>query len=294
MNEGAFLSKRNFIRKKGKNKKALIVSLVLFFFVIIMVIAALYIYFQKQQQLNILPPDNSDTEVSEEVPMPEISEIVIQSQEPEQSESSEEISVEPPVESSNTTQTTVPYFDDAMFVGDSISEGIKIYTNMTNATVLAERSVKVGSALTDTFTLPDNTQSTLLPAITKLAPKKVYLMLGTNGIGWLKVDNMLSDYSKLIDSVKQAAPNAILYIQGIPPITQSLHNSNPQYNIDKIKQYNQGLSELAQEKGAHFLDIASALADANGYLPEGTSSDGIHFGKATYQKWFDYVINHTI
>ena len=41
------------------------------------------------------------------------------------------------------------YFDDAAFVGDSITEGIKLYEIMSNATVIAARGINLDNVFTD-------------------------------------------------------------------------------------------------------------------------------------------------
>ena len=47
------------------------------------------------------------------------------------------------------------YFDDAAFVGDSITEGIKLYEVMTNATVVAARGINLVQCL---YRRPDSVQ----------------------------------------------------------------------------------------------------------------------------------------
>ena len=43
-----------------------------------------------------------------------------------------------------------------------------------------------------------------------------------------------------------------------------------------------------------FYSVASALIDENGILPAEATVDGVHFTKAWYQKWLEYLMCHTV
>ncbi len=146
------------------------------------------------------------------------------------------------------------YFDDAVFVGDSLTEGIKLYDIMSNATVLS------------------------------------YTGLGLDNIYTKEV--ITQEYGAIIDSAKQFHPDAIIYIESILPVT-----TTNKYKLDNqtIDEYNEVLMKLAEEKEVYYLDINSSLKNSEGALPtEASPADGMHFGAAYYQKWFDYLKTHTV
>ncbi len=186
------------------------------------------------------------------------------------------------------------YFSDAVFVGDSITTGIDLYGTLTNAGVVASTGINLETALTaksvrnkagDKVTIPE--------AVKEFNAKKIYVMLGTNGIDWMSVDQMITQYQKVFDKLKTDNPDAIFYIQSIPPITREKEQKASQMSIEKISEYNDRLLKLAEENKAYFVDVYSAIASEDGYLSSDISTDGVHFDSSVYTKWIEYVRRHT-
>jgi len=50
-----------------------------------------------------------------------------------------------------------------------------------------------------------------------------------------------------------------------------------------------------KEKQVYYLNVAECMKDENGMLPDAASpADGMHFGPEYYNKWFDYLKQHTV
>ena len=82
-----------------------------------------------------------------------------------------------------TPQVDDSYFDDAMFVGDSITTGIELYGVMPNATVVASTGINPNTIMTTPdIELADGSSVTILQAMSAYHPKKIYIMLGSNGV----------------------------------------------------------------------------------------------------------------
>ena len=83
-----------------------------------------------------------------------------------------------------------------------------------------------------------------------------------------------------------------IYVQSILPVTP-----DNIYNLDNshIDAFNAALLELSKEKGVYFVNVAEALKNDRGELPEEASpTDGMHFGPEYYTKWFEYLKTHTV
>ena len=184
------------------------------------------------------------------------------------------------------------YFDDAVFVGDSLTEGIKLYDIMSNATVLSYTGLGLDNIYTkEVITQEDGTSVSVMNALENAAPGKIYIMMGANSIGYDK-NTFSKKYGAIIDSAKQFHPDAIIYIESILPVT-----TTNKYKLDNqtIDEYNEVLMKLAEEKEVYYLDINSSLKNSEGALPtEASPADGMHFGATYYQKWFDYLKTHTV
>ena len=185
------------------------------------------------------------------------------------------------------------YFDDAAFVGDSITEGIKLYEVMTNATVVAARGINLDNVFTDDQIRTAQGNSTVMGALEAVEPKKIYIMFGANGVGWFTEQHFTDVYTKFVQAVKEQHPDSQIYLQSILPVTQEFDDSREDISNDKINRYNELVVEIAEEQKVHYLDVASAFKDEKGCLPEDSNGDGMHFGNKYYQKWFDYLKSHT-
>ncbi|MEG1448207.1 MAG: GDSL-type esterase/lipase family protein [Oscillospiraceae bacterium] len=199
----------------------------------------------------------------------------------------------PLVEKSEMVSTS--YFDDAVFIGDSITTGIDGYDILENATVIAHTGVNVDTIKTTPFY---ETEAGTLTAVETLKTienaEKIYIMLGANGIAWFPKETLINHYEEFLLSVMEAKPDATIYIQSILPVTQSMDDLANNITNEKIDEYNLALLELAKKLDVYYVDINSSLKDENNALPaEASPGDGMHFGAEYYLKWIDYLRTHT-
>lgn len=187
------------------------------------------------------------------------------------------------------------YFDDAMFVGDSITTGISIYGVMSNATVVAATSLNPSSILSKAAIRDSNGNlHTVLETMSAYQPGKIYVLLGANGVGWIGEEDFIAYYRELIQKIKAQHPQAIIYVQSIFPVTrQKSSGESGIYSNEKIDSYNEAIMKMSQEEEVYYLNVAEALRGPDGALPEEASTDGIHITPQYYQKWFDYLKTHT-
>ena len=186
------------------------------------------------------------------------------------------------------------YFNDAVFVGDSITTGIDLYSSLTNTSVVASTGINLETVLTAQSVRNKAGEKVTIPqAVKELKPAKIYIMLGTNGIDWMTVDQVIAQYEKVFDTLKKDNPDAIFYIQSIPPVTKEKESKSNGLTLKNIKEFNARLLKLAESKKAYFVDVHSALASEDGYLSPDISTDGVHFEASVYVKWIEYVRRHT-
>lgn len=195
-----------------------------------------------------------------------------------------------------TPQVDDSYFDDAMFVGDSITTGIELYGVMPNATVVASTGINPNTIMTTPdIELADGSSVTILQAMSAYHPKKIYIMLGSNGVEFIGKETMMELYGEFIDAVKAQHPDSIIYLQSILPVTQAKEAASPDLSNDKIDEYNAAIMELAGEKEAYYLNVAESFKDETGALPdEASPNDGMHFGVSHYEIWMDYLKCHAV
>lgn len=187
------------------------------------------------------------------------------------------------------------YFDDAVFVGDSLTEGIRGYSVMENTSVLAITGLGIDNFFTREGIKDENGERiTVQAALDKMQPGKIYLLLGTNALGYDK-ESFKAAYSRVVSALKSAHPGSILYVQSMLPVTSNVQEKYPSVSNEKIVEYNAYIKEVCQEVGGvWYVNVHEALVDENGELPlEASPNDGIHFGRVYYEKWFEYLKSHT-
>lgn len=197
-----------------------------------------------------------------------------------------------------TTAVPLNYFDDVTFIGDSLTLGMESYkTGLPNAKFCAYKGIGPNAIATDmTCMREDGTSEKPLEKLAAQNPKAVYILLGTNVLGTDgDYNGFLAYYRLMLDAVAQAVPGATIYIQSITPVQLSASVEHPGLNQTRLKQVNQELALIAQEKNCYYLDLWDVLADENGNLKADIAQeDGYHLKSAGYTLWVDYLRTHTV
>ena len=190
------------------------------------------------------------------------------------------------------------YFDSAVFLGDSLTQGLQIYdTGLPNAHYCAYRGVGPNAVVNGTTcTRIDGVQEVPLEALTSYAPKSVYILLGTNVLTQdTDYTSFLNYYSLMLDNIRALLPDADIYVQSITPVRPEVSagaGHSGMYGARFIR-VNNDLAALAVEKGCYFLDLWEVLADANGDLKaEYAQPDGYHLLPEGYAAWVSYLRTH--
>ena len=238
-----------------------------------------------EEESAVLPPDKDK---EEEPPGGEgAGDEVIQLPEPNKEEN-------PPVTSGEANaKAEYAYFDDAVFIGDSLTQGLDIYGKLPNASYIASQGINP-QTIHGSIVLTDGRTVTVLEELARVPHRKIYIMLGSNGIAWMSKQTIVDYYTQLLESIKAAAPDSLIYVQSILPVTAS-KSQDERYSNAKICDYNKALEKMAKDQNVYYLDVSQALKNEEGVLPqEASPSDGMHMTAPYYQKWVDYLLAHTV
>lgn len=181
-------------------------------------------------------------------------------------------------------------FSDAVFIGDSRTEGLQINTGLTTAKFLSAKGLMVDTALkNNVIKLKNGSRGTVIDGLKEGTYNRVYVMFGMNELGWPYLDVFTSRYEKLITEIKKVQPNATIYVQSILPVSKAKSDKDSIYNNENINKFNKAIKDMANKNGYIYLDVASAVKDSNSALPSNASSDGVHLNKEYSQKWLNYL-----
>ena len=198
--------------------------------------------------------------------------------------------------------TTVPeteakpesYFADALFIGDSRTQSLMLCGSLYDADFISTRGYNAPQYFSEVISINGTeTTGTDFVASKENSYKDVYLMLGTNELGY-DLGVFLENYRAVIQDVKAKQANANIYLNAILPVTKSKDDTNDAWGVknSNIIAFNKALRQLADEEGIYFLDASTSIANELGYLPEDISPDGVHFDKDTVDKWQKYIQTH--
>lgn len=190
------------------------------------------------------------------------------------------------------------YFNDVLFVGDSLTQGFTTYTS--NGFENAKFAAYIGAG-PKTFidgTVVKDTGESVRPLDEVIAAnaKKVYILLGTNALETMSDEGFLQYYGQMLDLFNQNLPtDTIFYVQSIPPATAERIAENEKFALERVQGLNQQIAKLAYDRGMYFLDLYEALADDTGALSAAYSAgDGLHLNADGYGAWREYLITHTV
>lgn len=208
----------------------------------------------------------------------------------------------------HTSRSGYEYFDGSVFLGDSVTLGLKNYATkqrktdsffLGNAQFIAVGSYGVADTLVEVtsqnsiHSLYNGVATQPQDIIADMGASKVFICLGLNDVGIYTQNEYLNNYSVLINRIRKVSPETQIAIISVTPLT--LEGERKILYNAKIDEYNNALISFASENGCYFLDIATILKDEEGYLADELSSDNYcHLMPEAYDKWIDYMLTHRI
>lgn len=185
------------------------------------------------------------------------------------------------------------YFDDAVFLGDSRTDGLRLYSGLKNGTFLCSTGATVESVFNKSVETAVGTMP-LLDALATLHCGKIYIMLGINELGWNGTETFRTQSTELIQRLQADHPDAEIVIQSILPVSAKKDAEGRYVNNGRIDEYNQVWLELAEEFDVSYLNVAEGIAGEDGLLPSELCFDGVHLNVAGCRMWLDYLRTHAV
>ena len=185
------------------------------------------------------------------------------------------------------------YFDDALFIGDSRTEGMAIYGRLGKADYFASSGMTVFNVLTKE-TQDINFSTTDLPSL--LASKqygKIYIMLGINELGYA-MESIMQKYENILKDIVSAQPNAKIILSANIYVTKEKSAAVSWLSWENINRLNNNIAALADNKTIFYLDANELFCDDSGYMDPAKTGDGVHPYATGYQEWAGWLQGHGI
>lgn len=293
---------RNRARKRKQKKArrmAMYSCIVLFVLVVSFVITQVIQFFTREEDHQPLLdyPGNTQTELTD-TPSP-----VDYAVGPHISDLSLPL-VQPDISHTQATangRVDVGYFDDAIFMGDSLADGFKDYaawmslkgrgTLYLTQRSMTPRSFMQPGAMVDAG---DAGVVDVWATIADRQPGKMYITLGTNALMAMDPAEFIESYYQLVAKIRQTSPNTTIYITTIPPTSSAYAAKEERLSKERIQQANDLIAKMCREENLALINLYDVVMGADGYLNEEINSDGIHMTPEGYKMWLNYLIEHTV
>lgn len=127
-----------------------------------------------------------------------------------------------------------------------------------------------------------------LEEITASKPNKIFLMIGTNDLGYKRtVNQILLDYEHLVHLILTKTPKTTLYLQSVLPVKNSANRTNA-----KIMAINKGIALLAKKHSLVYINLFDLFKTENNDLNMNLSFDGLHLNGQGYLIWKEAIIEY--
>ena len=183
------------------------------------------------------------------------------------------------------------YFDDALFIGDSRTDGLRLYSPFSGATYYYATSLSIYGVM-DSAETCDGCYG-IRQLLKNRTYGKIYIMFGINE-AYSDKTTFLDRYGKVIDEIREYQPDALIYIQSIMYVTAKKMANDPGFSNDGLRAKNEGLREMANGENIFYLEINDVLNDGAGNLPSDYTNDGVHLKPEYYSLWRDYLLEHAV
>ena len=160
-------------------------------------------------------------------------------------------------------------FASSIVMGDSIAGGFSEYDVLNASSVVS----KIGVHL---YELEEQVQQAA-----DLNPQVIFLALGMNDVIATAgdTDQFLEQYEAVVAQLREAVPNAHIYVNSIFPVQDSAIEKEPE--LAQISEYNTVLRQMCDDLQLGFIDNTDLVQDQ--YYEE----DGVHFKAEFYPLWAD-------
>ncbi len=192
--------------------------------------------------------------------------------------------------SSNAAKTAADkFYQDAVFVGDSVSMGLRARALAKNkfpgAKYLVRGSFGSGHAIKGTMLLTyQGKEMSPEDAVKASGAKKVFIMLGMNDLNIYGLKGSADNLMTLVQRIRKKSPTVKIYIQSMTPIVNG--SESGKLNNTSIDEYNKILKSYAAKNNCIYVDVATNLKDSNNGLRPNFSSDNyVHLSASGTDVW---------
>ena len=188
------------------------------------------------------------------------------------------------------------WFDDALFLGDSITATLQAWCTVNeafgDAQFLAPKSYSIWKDVFPVRQIAYRAEYwTAREVIGETGAKKLFLMVGMNDIASDNgVENTMKYWDDYLAGIRESCPDVTVFIQSLVPTYKTAGSQG--LGNEKVDRYNDELRSFCEENGCIYVDIASGLKDSDGNLVDAYSFDRyVHLNDDGAAVWAEQLKN---
>lgn len=180
------------------------------------------------------------------------------------------------------------WFDNALFIGDSRTVGLRDYARSGNAEYFCSVGMSVFNFKTRTASDKNFSDQKLEALLKSKTYDKIFISLGINECGY-PLNTLMNAYTELVDMVRLHQPEAKIILQGIMAVSRSYAKNGSSFSPSNINKINDEIRALADGSSVYYIDVNEYFADEDGYLIKEVSGDGCHPTGKYYGVWANWI-----
>ncbi|UYX55277.1 GDSL-type esterase/lipase family protein [Bacillus thuringiensis] len=177
-----------------------------------------------------------------------------------------------PSSSNLDTSTFKSIFKTSVFLGDSITDGLHDLDILDEENIISGIGKSIGDAQKN------------VEQVANQKPDNIFILLGLCNLAETK-ESTVTQYSQLIQKIKEKLPDTKINILSITPVTPERTQKEERYK--NINDFNEGFKMIAKKEQVNFIDLSPMFKDN----PDLYVEDGIHFKPEFYPIWLEYLKN---
>lgn len=180
------------------------------------------------------------------------------------------------------------YFDDVLFIGDSLTVGLRDNARLGNADYFCVVGMGVFSLSNATASDRSFSEQSLLSLLSSRSYGKIYFSLGINDAGY-SLGAFRGQYAQWLETIRALQPDATVIVSCLLPVGREQSASADHYSLSHLARMNEAIASFADNETVFCLDPGTVLADEDGYLPNAYSGDGLHLYPQYYELWAKFI-----
>lgn len=185
------------------------------------------------------------------------------------------------------------YFDDALFIGDSRTVGLRDMARLGHADYFCKVGMTIYTMFQEGAADENFSYQKLETLLEEKQYGKIYICLGLNEAGYA-LDSIESKYAGAIERVRELQPGAIIVIHSVMSVSRGKAASSASFRLERLQAINEMLRGFADNETVFFVDVNAVMADEEGYLPDDYSKDGCHLYGKYYEMWAKFLCDSAI